>query len=209
MGTEELEKAQIAHKEIAEANALADSITALAKANLSASSIVDQASTWAAGGVAAISGLAITNMTVMRATFDNDEVKSLFFVLATSLFFGLTQKVLAVGNSVALQIADAATGSLNDVIKEFEGHQEQIEGISETHDLQITADIDMAEVLQGYIDLYPWWFRRIAARSARKGFANRNHAYKALVSRYLRQVASAYMQFAAILLFVILATLYV
>lgn len=209
MGKEELEKAQVAHKEIVETNALADSITAVAKASLSSSPIIDRESTWASGGVAAVSGLAITNMSVMQTTFGNEEVKWLFLTLATSLFFGLVQKVLAVSCSATLKVAETAKNSLNEVIEEFGTHQDQIEDISQAHDLNIAADIDMEKVLQGYIDLYPSWFRRVIAGSAKKGFANRNHAYKGLISRYLGQVASAYIQFFAILVFVVLAAYYV
>ena len=65
MSTEDLKKSVQSWKEIVDTNAFADSVGVFAESTVSASPIIDKASTWAAAGVATVAGLAITNIDKM------------------------------------------------------------------------------------------------------------------------------------------------
>jgi hypothetical protein len=209
MGSEELKKSIGTWKEIVDLNAFVDSVGAMAESTAMASPIIDRMSTWAAAGVATIAGLAITNIDKMISVYSRHEVKYLLSFLAISIFFAIIQKYFASLCESSLRVSDEIKSKLPQVLSVYEQQEKQIQEISEKHDLDIKAEYDFAKVVLAYMNLYPKWALLIARSIFKKATTDRNYSHKNLIKMFVYQTSCAFLQYIAILVFVILSAVFV
>ncbi|MEK7321806.1 MAG: hypothetical protein AABZ84_01850 [Pseudomonadota bacterium] len=209
MSIEELKKSVQDWKETVDANAFADSVGAFAESTVSASPIIDKASTWAAAGTATVAGLAITNIDKMISVYSAHEVKWLFSFLAISIFFALIQKYFAIACEASLKVVEELHSRFPRVLTVYEENEKQIDEISKKYDLGIKAQYDFSKVLESYINLFPKWSLLLLRSRFRKSIADRNYSHTKLVAMFVTQNGCAFIQYLAILVFVCLAATFV
>jgi hypothetical protein len=209
MSIEDLKKSVQKWKETVDANAFADSVGVFAESTVSASPIIDKASTWAAAGTATIAGLAITNIDKMTGIYSPLEVKWLFSFLAISIFFAILQKYLAIWCATSLCIAEEIKKKFPNVLSTHGEHEKKIKEMSEKHNLGINAEYDFTKVLTTYISLFPKLAQFFYRSRFERAISDRNYSHQKLIHLFFYQSISAFIQYLAILIFICLAAVFV
>lgn len=208
MSKKELKESVENWKEIVNSNAFADSIAAITESTISASPLIDKVSTWAAAGTAAVAGLAITNINKMSPVYDPTEIKWLFSCLAFSIGFALVQKLMSLSCITSLKVSEEVKNRFPPVLKTYGEHENDIEKISQEHNLGVRTEYDITKVLDSYIKLYPKWTLFFIKSKFEKATKDRMYAHKLVISRFTAQVLFAFLQFLFILIFISLATIF-
>lgn len=185
---EKLIKSVESWRDIVVLNAKNDSLSAFADAVVSSSPDIDKMSGWALGAAGAIVGLMVTNIDKIGTKFyDVTEIKIMLIILVLSILCGLSQKSLAVSCAVHIKVKEVLSVKLKEVIATFESSKSSIEEMLEDHKLDIAIDFDLAAVIARFVDVSPFYIKRLIQKEAAKSMADPEYSAKRILNTYYRQ----------------------
>lgn len=190
-------------KETIESNAYDKTIKIFVAAVLRTHESNDKLSTWAMGGSAAMAGLFLANIDKLQLTFKVSDVKLMLGLIVCSILCGIVQRTFSMKIGFDIKASEYARNEGKTIKDEFDIEANKIKEMSDKHNLNIEAKLELNELNKHFLQLFPaplsWWMKAAIKRQKQ----NQIDKSKRELMNYIKQVVWLIIQLLFLLIFVI------
>ncbi len=168
---------------------------------LESSKFIDQFATWLLAGAGATSVLLISNLGSISNIVGNLNYKVTLAFVCIAMIFGVLEKIAALIITIHQAGEKAGHDIALAIFSEHRKVEDEIEKISEPHDMNVKTDINIERVFSMVIDAYPKPFQNYIKNMFVKILNDSMYAHKKSIKIYFWQIFFAIIEILSFILF--------